>query len=329
MKYTIEGFSQEEAVKIGLDVIDLALLRWIIDFYNTGAMEMRYFDQKSFFWVCYDALLRDMPILGITNSTSLGRRFKRMVKSGLLEFRMFQTKNGSKSFYRLNSDCLVKLLSKRTNTDEPLDLKVKRTLIQKSGGALPKRQALYIDPNTSDPNTIDLNIHAFFDYFCLKTGKQYKLTSERKRIIRQRLVEGFTIDQLKMAVDNFIQDDWPERYKYIDVIYCIGRQNGKPDALEKWLNYTNNHKSDKSAQAYKQVTDVFLNEKLGRIATKDMIKEVLKDLPQNVWWKVNSFLHKQYPGDNGSVFAEVERELVEETRNSKERIGLLTSSIIK
>lgn len=93
--------------------------------------------------------------------------------------------------------------------------------------------------------------------------------------------------------------------------------------IKQQESFNNNNKK------YKQVTDFYLNEKLGRIATKDMIKEVLKDLPQNIWWKVNSFLRKQYPGDNGSVFAEVERELIKEMRNSNEQMERLTSSIIK
>lgn len=78
---------------------------------------------------------------------------------------------------------------------------------------------------------------AFLEYFCLKTKKQYKLSTEREVIIEKRLAEGYTLDQLKLAVDNFIQDDWLDRCKYVDVIYCIGRQKGKPDALEKWLNF--------------------------------------------------------------------------------------------
>ena len=33
MKYTIEGFNQKEVLELGnLDVIDLVILRWIVDF---------------------------------------------------------------------------------------------------------------------------------------------------------------------------------------------------------------------------------------------------------------------------------------------------------
>lgn len=80
-------------------------------------------------------------------------------------------------------------------------------------------------------------LQTFFSYYLLKTKKSFHLTDANKTLIEGRLKEGYTIDQLKQAVDNFIQDEWPERKNHLDLIYCIGRQKGKPDNLEKWLNY--------------------------------------------------------------------------------------------
>ncbi|MES0334816.1 MAG: Lin1244/Lin1753 domain-containing protein [Candidatus Magnetobacterium sp. LHC-1] len=84
---------------------------------------------------------------------------------------------------------------------------------------------------------INKDVETFFDYFTLKTKKRFRLTDANKELIRTRLKDGYTIEQLKKAVDNFIQDDWPERKDHMDLIYCIGKQKGKPDNLEKWLNY--------------------------------------------------------------------------------------------
>ena len=85
------------------------------------------------------------------------------------------------------------------------------------------------------------NVTDFLDYFNLKTNKKLTLTEDRKNIIKKRLSDGYSFEQLKKAVDNFIQDDWPDRYKHIDIIYCIGKQRGKPDNLEKWLNQSTKH----------------------------------------------------------------------------------------
>lgn len=78
----------------------------------------------------------------------------------------------------------------------------------------------------------------FLDYFNLKTKKKLTLTPERERIIKQRLKDHPLAD-LKKAVNNFSKDDWPERHKYTDMVYCIGIRN-KIDNLEKWLNWTPN-----------------------------------------------------------------------------------------
>ncbi len=80
------------------------------------------------------------------------------------------------------------------------------------------------------------DISSFFDYFLLKTKKQYKLNDERRSLIKQRLADGYTLDQLKQAVDNFVGDDWSGRADHMDLIYCIGKQKGKADNLEKWIN---------------------------------------------------------------------------------------------
>ena len=75
-----------------------------------------------------------------------------------------------------------------------------------------------------------------FDYFCLKTKQKPILTPERKAIIEYRYRQRRTVEELKKAIDNFILDDWVDRNKFLDIVYCIGIRN-KIDNLEKWLNY--------------------------------------------------------------------------------------------
>ena len=87
-------------------------------------------------------------------------------------------------------------------------------------------------------NKKEKEVSLFWDYFLLKTEKAFKLTSDCKALITKRLKEGYSLDQLKKAVDNFVADTWEGRYERLDLIYCIGKQRGKPDALEKWLNVT-------------------------------------------------------------------------------------------
>lgn len=73
-------------------------------------------------------------------------------------------------------------------------------------------------------------------YFNTKTGKNLTLTSARAAVVTQRLGEGRGVGEMKRAIDNFVKDDWPDRRKYMDLVYVIGVRN-KVDNLDKWLNY--------------------------------------------------------------------------------------------
>ena len=105
--------------------------------------------------------------------------------------------------------------------------------------------------HTIDTNTIDTKqkisdpVSSFFQYYLLKTKKQFKLTPIRKNLILKKLSEGYTMDELKQAVDNFIKDKWEGRADHMDLIYCIGQQKGKADNLDKWLNIKQAEKRSK------------------------------------------------------------------------------------
>lgn len=72
----------------------------------------------------------------------------------------------------------------------------------------------------------------FLEYFNQKTGKTLSLTDARKKIINDALKFN-SINKLKQAVDNFSKDEWPDRRKYMDIIYCIGTIRGINN-LDKW-----------------------------------------------------------------------------------------------
>ena len=97
MKYTIEGFNQEKAIEYGLDLTDLLILRWIVDF--SPKMSKEIIDGKEFFWIRYQALLDDMPILGFTSKDRLYRKLKEMSNKGILEHKSIRNKEGSFAYY--------------------------------------------------------------------------------------------------------------------------------------------------------------------------------------------------------------------------------------
>jgi len=111
VKYTIEGFSQAEAIARGMDVKDLVLLRWLLDFYNTGMMEIHMQNGKSWFWVDYRYAARELPVLGIGSAKVMARRMRRMVEScGIMESFCFEGA-GCKTYFRFVEEALRRLLT--------------------------------------------------------------------------------------------------------------------------------------------------------------------------------------------------------------------------
>lgn len=110
MKYTIEGFNQEEAIKYKLDLQDLIILRWLTDFFPK--MSKRMINGKEFFWVKYKSLLEDFPILYIKNEALKDRMFK-MVDKGILEHVQVKV-GGTYSYYRFGNNYFELLKNKNS-----------------------------------------------------------------------------------------------------------------------------------------------------------------------------------------------------------------------
>lgn len=88
-------------------------------------------------------------------------------------------------------------------------------------------------------------IQEVFEYYCERLDKpRLILTAERKDLIGKRLKEGYDVEQLKMAIDNFLADDWADRMKFWDLVYIFGTRN-KINNLDKWLDKEQNAISSK------------------------------------------------------------------------------------
>lgn len=108
MKYTLEGFSQEAALSmqatiteggrtktIKLDLIDLTIIRWIVDFYPN--MKKALIEGTEYVWLDYSTFVEDMPLLALSNQ-SLYKRCMKMVRLGVLKHKTVRSK-GTFSYY--------------------------------------------------------------------------------------------------------------------------------------------------------------------------------------------------------------------------------------
>lgn len=110
MKYTIMGFNQQKAVEFNLDTDDLLILSYFSDFRDTDLMVCEKFEGKNYYWLKYDALLKNLPILRVKTNGALRKRLKKLQDAKILEHRCKKNKEGTYSFYGIGENySLLKL----------------------------------------------------------------------------------------------------------------------------------------------------------------------------------------------------------------------------
>lgn len=115
MKTSILGFSQSEVTKLGLDIKCVMILRWFVDFVNSGSMEKLTIEQengikKTYYWVCYIAIISNLPSLGIKNIRVIARKFDNLVHAGVLKKHITKNKNGTKTYFCIDENVLRTLV---------------------------------------------------------------------------------------------------------------------------------------------------------------------------------------------------------------------------
>lgn len=101
MKYTVEGYSQEKAIELGLNIEDLIILRWIQDFYPL--MAKKIINGEEYVWINYSKLLEDLPILSFKNKRSLIRRLEKFEELELLKRECIKNEDGTYSYITLTT----------------------------------------------------------------------------------------------------------------------------------------------------------------------------------------------------------------------------------
>ena len=86
MKYTIMGFSQKAACEFNLDLIDLVILRWFVDFKDSGKMKVKIMQGDKYYWVSYKSIVQDIPVLNIQKD-AVYRRLRKLCQAGVLKKR--------------------------------------------------------------------------------------------------------------------------------------------------------------------------------------------------------------------------------------------------
>lgn len=202
MKYTIFGFKQSELVRFGLDTIDALILRYFVDFRDSGRMDREEINGGIYHWVKYDSIIEDLPILSLKKD-SIYRRLKRMTKTDIIRHETIR-ENGTYSYYGIGSN-FIKLISDFKTTPSELN--------NESYGENPitlreikpeQKINLLKDPSTKDNNNIYTSV---VNYLNEKASKKYRVSSKKtQQLIRGRVGEGFTEEDFYKVIDNKVEE---------------------------------------------------------------------------------------------------------------------------
>lgn len=78
------GFLQKGACELGLSMGDLAILRWFTDFKNSGKMITKTLKGDKYYWVSYEAITDEFPILNVKKD-AIYRRLRRLCDAEILK----------------------------------------------------------------------------------------------------------------------------------------------------------------------------------------------------------------------------------------------------
>lgn len=86
MKYSIL-INQKLSIdnSLNLDIVDLAIFEYIKDFSHSNDILKFMEDWKVYYWISYQKIIDDMPILSIKTKDGIYRRIKKLIKEWILE----------------------------------------------------------------------------------------------------------------------------------------------------------------------------------------------------------------------------------------------------
>ena len=102
MKYTMLGFSQQIAADYGLDLNDLAILRWFVDFKESSNMRSMKIDGDVYYWVFYEKISEELFIIKLQKS-AIYERLKKMCDCDILKKKTVSC-GGNYSYFALGEN---------------------------------------------------------------------------------------------------------------------------------------------------------------------------------------------------------------------------------
>ncbi|WP_195263707.1 conserved phage C-terminal domain-containing protein [Clostridium sp. 1001275B_160808_H3] len=101
MQFSFLGFSVKKIMEFGLDIKDLAILRYFADFKDSGRMNYEIIEDEKYYWVSYQSFAKEMPYLGLEKRTVMARMLK-LRDMGILNH-YTKKEGGTFSYFKLGN----------------------------------------------------------------------------------------------------------------------------------------------------------------------------------------------------------------------------------
>lgn len=201
MKFTILGYNQAKLVEFGLDIIDAVLLRYFVDFKDSGTMVKETIDGDLYYWLKYEGIMKELPILNLKKD-SIYRRFKNMAKAEILKHKTIKSK-GVYSYYNIGSNYLNLLSDSTTigSDSNPYPFGFKSVTLPDLN---PEQKINLLKYKSIKDNNIYVQV---VDYLNKKADTRYKASSKKtKKLIKARVDEKFSLEDFCKVIDNKVSE---------------------------------------------------------------------------------------------------------------------------
>ena len=240
MKYTIHGFSQQKAIELGLDDRDLMILRWFVDYKDTGKMVKKILDNDMYYWIKYEGIQEAFPIINWKKDT-IYRRLKAMALKGVLKHKTVK-EFGTYSFYAIGPNYLgltdteyempVGNKSDRSDSNPRVtEINPKETEINpKETEINPEHNINLLNSSIKDSSIKNSSIKNIIEYFW---RNRVNLDADSIDLLSDQ-VKIHGEDTVKKAVDAGTKNGTKVvSYKYIEGILKNWSVNGVPEDKEE------------------------------------------------------------------------------------------------
>lgn len=215
MQFSFLGFSVEKAMDLKLDMKDMAILRYFVDFRETGRMKAEIIDGKSYYWVNYNSLAEEMPYLELGKKAIMTRMLKLRDLGILIHYT--KKEGGTFSFFTIGPK-YIELISTNKNDKSQEN---NEGIPQDGQGVLEKGEGVSLENDTGypskrttktnllkDSSTKETNIKKYKKEIqeiidCLNSiaGTRYKPSSVNTiKLITARLNEGYKLEDFKAII---------------------------------------------------------------------------------------------------------------------------------